>query len=81
MPCYWRKPECTWESCREITAYNLSKKDSNALRIKDEKKCGGFCAESFWAKLEKTLTNEDKENFASFILAFITKGNEVLKRI
>jgi hypothetical protein len=76
--CFWGKIECKFEHCKEITAYNLQKKDEHAALIRENKKCGGYHAELFFIELVQELTVDDTKNLSTMIMAFIKKGSKVL---
>jgi len=78
MRCYWKKPECTWEHCQEITAHNIAKGDEDSQVIIDNQKCGGYRGERFLREFAGKLTQDDCSSIGSFILAFIEKGGAVI---
>lgn len=79
--CYWGKQECVWEHCKEITGHNIAKNNEESKKIVENKRCGGYAFEKFFTSFVKNLTPEDTNSFASYLLAFITKGSKILNEM
>jgi len=77
--CYWKKPECKWEHCAEITARAFAR-GKHKERIKQEKLCGNLAHEDFFKLLAERIPSKQMDA-AEGLMFFIKEGSNVMNEM
>lgn len=77
--CYWKKPQCNWEHCAEITGQAISSGNRSEY-IKENQHCGNMAFEEILLK----MNGKSPASIGEALLDFIEDGsfaiNEYCKR-